>query len=73
MNDGTNFAIALILFWFAGLCMFVAFHPGGILVNGRQARNPVDVLRYIMEKANKGTGTSTSGDTSGSTTGTIGV
>jgi len=73
MSDGTNFAIALILFWIAGLCMFVAFHPGGIQVGGRQARNPADVLRYLMGLASKGAGQSTSADNApgtGDTTGT---
>ncbi len=48
MSDGTKFAIALILFWVAGVCFFVAFHPGGVMIDGRPAQNPVDVFRYLI-------------------------
>lgn len=54
MNNGTQFAVALILFWISGVSFFVAFHPGGIKVGGRPAQNPADVLRYFIELANKG-------------------
>ena len=54
MSDGTQFAIALILFWVAGLCFFVAFHPGGIKIGDRAAQNPVDVLRYLIGLATHG-------------------
>jgi hypothetical protein len=54
MSDGTYLAIALILFWMAGVALFVAFHPGGVEVNGKPAQNPADVVRYLISVAGKG-------------------
>lgn len=54
MSDGTYFAIALILYWLAGVALFVAFHPGGIKVNGKSAQNPTDVIKYLISLANSG-------------------
>lgn len=34
MTKGSRFAVALILFWLAFTCFYVAFHPGGIVVPG---------------------------------------
>lgn len=52
MDTGNaRLALALLLLWIAGVAFFAAFHPGGLIVNGKKAQNPADVLRYIMEKA----------------------
>jgi hypothetical protein len=51
-------ALALLLFWVAGVGFFVAFHPGGITKdNGDSAQNPVDVLKFLLAK--EGTGADT--------------
>jgi hypothetical protein len=54
VNDGTKFALALVILWLAGVALFVAFHPGGISVNGQPAQNPADVIRYFITLAGKG-------------------
>lgn len=34
MSKGARFALALLLFWIAFACFYVAFHPGGLLIPG---------------------------------------
>jgi hypothetical protein len=62
MGQGASGALALILFWIAFTCFFVAFHPGGIQVNGHAAQNPRDVILWLMQRI--ATGPSTPGTTS---------
>lgn len=56
MSGSSHFALALVLLWLAFLCFFVAFHPGGIQVNGHAAQNPADVIKYFMQKMAQGQG-----------------
>lgn len=42
--------MGLLILWLAFACFFVAFHPGGIHVNGRLAQNPSDVFKYLMQR-----------------------
>jgi hypothetical protein len=54
-NRGVMLALALLLFWVAGVALFFAFHPGGVkLSNGADAQNPVDVLKVLLEKGGIG-------------------
>ena len=54
-NRGVMLAIALLLFWVAGVAFFFAFHPGGVkLSDGSDAQNPVDVLKVLLEKGGIG-------------------
>lgn len=51
MNKGTAGAIGLILLWVAFACFFIAFHPGGLIMpNGKAARNPRDVIVWLMQR-----------------------
>lgn len=50
MSHSARFAISLVILWLAFACLFVAFHPGGVQVNGRPAQNPADVLKFGMQK-----------------------
>lgn len=59
MANSARFAISLVLLWLAFVCLFVAFHPGGVQVNGRPAQNPSDIIKYGMQKLSKGTEQST--------------
>lgn len=34
MPDSSRFALGLFLLWFACVCLFAAFHPGGLLMPG---------------------------------------
>lgn len=54
MGSGASGALALILLWLAFLCFFVAFHPGGIQVNGHDAQNPKDVILWLMQRVTTG-------------------
>lgn len=62
MNKGVSGALALILLWIAFAGFFVSFHPGGIADpmfvtkdNPKgQARNPVDVLLWLIKRATQG-------------------
>lgn len=62
MNKGVSGALALILLWIAFAGFFVSFHPGGISdpmfvtkSNPKgQARNPVDVLLWLIKRATQG-------------------
>ena len=62
MNKGVSGALALILLWVAFAAFFVSFHPGGITdpsfiteTNPKgQARNPVDVLLWLIKRATQG-------------------
>lgn len=62
MNNGASGALALILLWVAFAAFFVAFHPGGIadpmfVTPGNPkgfARNPVDVLVWLIKRATQG-------------------
>jgi len=55
MGKGAAGAIALILLWVAFASFFVAFHPGGITVNGHPAQNPRDVILWLMQRFATGT------------------
>jgi hypothetical protein len=47
--------MALLLLWIAFACFFVAFHPGGLVLdNGTQAQNPRDVILWFMERISEG-------------------
>ena len=48
-------ALALILLWIGLVSYFVAFHPGGIEINGHAAQNPRDVLLWLMQRLAQGT------------------
>lgn len=50
MGEGANGALGLLLMWIAFVCFFVAFHPGGLEVNGHKAQNPVDVIIWLMQR-----------------------
>lgn len=67
MSKSALFALAVVLLWIAGVCFFVAFHPGGLTVNGNPAQNPSDVLKYLIGIASTGnkTGATEAPDTSG--------
>lgn len=56
MNQGVAGALALILLWLSFAAFFVAFHPGGLTVNGKPAENPRDVILWFMQRAAQGTG-----------------
>lgn len=55
MHDAGKLAIGIILLWLAGLAFFVAFHPNGVTMpDGKAARNPGDVLKYIIAEVHGG-------------------
>lgn len=57
MSQSVRFAIALVVLWLAFASFFVAFHPGGLQVNGKPAQNPTDVFKYLIQRmANPSTG-----------------
>lgn len=70
MSKGSRFAAALVLFWIAFTCFYVAFHPGGIQVPGpdpqtkqgdtHPASNPSEVFKQVflnLAKKNQAGGT----------------
>lgn len=69
MNKGVTGALALILLWVAFAAFFVSFHPGGITdpmfvteTNPKgQARNPRDVLLWLIKRATQGAKTQGAG------------
>jgi hypothetical protein len=71
MSKGTTGALALILLWVAFAAFFVAFHPGGIKddifkAKGNpqgNARNPRDVLIWLIKRATSGASTTASDST----------
>lgn len=62
MSKSALFAIAVVLLWVAGVCFFVAFHPGGLSVNGNPAQNPADVLKYLIGIASTGNKSGAAGE-----------
>lgn len=69
MHDSSKLAIGIALLWAAGVAFFVAFHPNGVVLpDGKPAKNPSDVLKYLMWKARGGGegGGSSSGPNEGS-------
>jgi hypothetical protein len=68
VNKGAAGALALILLWVAFAAFFVAFHPGGIRDNMFKsdknplgtARNPRDVLIWLIKRGAEGTKTTAS-------------
>jgi len=57
MSQSAAGAVALLLLWLAFACFFIAFHPGGIEVNGHPARNPRDVILWFMQRVSHGADT----------------
>lgn len=55
-SNGTRLAIALILLWLAFFCFYVAFHPGGVQLDGHPAQNPTDVIKALIQNLGKGSG-----------------
>jgi hypothetical protein len=69
-NRGVMLALALLLFWAAGIAFFFAFHPGGVkLSDGSDAQNPVDVLKVLLEKGGIGASATADAQAAQSTTG----
>jgi hypothetical protein len=67
VKDATKLAIGIALLWIAGVAFFVAFHPNGVVMpDGNPAKNPQDVLKYLMWKARGG---GEGGDSSGQQSG----
>jgi hypothetical protein len=77
VNKGATGALALILLWVAFAAFFVSFHPGGIRDDMFKskgnpqgvARNPRDVLIWLIKRATQGASkadSSGSSDSSGS-------
>jgi hypothetical protein len=68
MNKGAAGALALILLWISFASFFVAFHPGGIrdpmfkTTDNPQgyARNPADVIVWLMKRAASGSSSTAS-------------
>jgi hypothetical protein len=54
VGQGASGALALLLFWLAFLGFFVAFHPGGLELNGHKAQNPRDVFLWLMQRVTEG-------------------
>lgn len=51
MDTGNaRLALGFLLLWVAGIAFFTAFHPGGIVVAGKPAKNPADVLQYLIAR-----------------------
>lgn len=48
MGGNARLALGFLLLWVAGVAMFAAFHPGGVMVEGKPAKNPADILRYLI-------------------------
>lgn len=59
MGKNAAGALALVLLWLAFAAFFVAFHPGGLELNGHAAQNPRDVVLWFMQRAAKGAPPST--------------
>jgi hypothetical protein len=55
MGKNAAGALALVLLWISLTSYFVAFHPGGIEINGHAAQNPRDVLLWLMQRLATGT------------------
>ena len=64
-NRGVMFAFSLLLLWVAGIAFFTAFHPGGVTDpdTGDPAKDPVDVIKFLMVKGGEGPGGTTTGGT----------
>lgn len=54
MNKGVAGALALVLLWIAFVAFFVAFHPGGLQIDGHPAQNPRDVILWLIRRAASG-------------------
>jgi hypothetical protein len=50
MSHSARFAISLVILWIGFACLFVAFHPGGVQINGRPAQNPSDITKFAVQK-----------------------
>lgn len=49
MSQGTKFAIALVLFFLAGVGFFVAFHPNGLTTSdGKPVENFSQVIAWYI-------------------------
>lgn len=44
MEGASHFAVGLLIFWFAAIAFFFAFHPGGVADIG----NPVDAIKWMI-------------------------
>jgi hypothetical protein len=46
VGDGTKLAIAILVFWFALVFFFFAFHPGGV----KDVSNPGQMLKHLVDE-----------------------
>jgi hypothetical protein len=59
MNGAAKFALGIVLLWLGMLAFFFAFHPNGVVLNGKKVSNPVEALQWLIQEFQKASGTST--------------
>lgn len=67
MNKGAAGGLALVLLWIGFVAFFVAFHPGGLQIDGHAAQNPRDVILWLIRRAASGPPQSAQGPVPGET------
>lgn len=58
MGDGARLAIAILILFLAMVAFFFAFHPGGVALDGKEVKNPGDILKFMFAEFDKGAGVS---------------
>lgn len=59
MNGAAKFALGIVLLWLGMLAFFFAFHPNGVVLNGKKVSNPVEALKWLIQEFQKVSGTAT--------------
>jgi hypothetical protein len=56
MNGAAKFALGIVLLWLGMLAFFFAFHPNGVVLNGKKVSNPVEALQWLIQEFQKASG-----------------
>jgi hypothetical protein len=67
MNGAAKFALGIVFLWLGMLAFFFAFHPNGVILNGKKVANPVEGLQWLIQEFQKASGAGPASTATGTT------
>lgn len=67
MNGAAKFALGIVFLWLGMVAFFFAFHPNGVVLDGKKVSNPVEALQWLIKEFQRVSGANASDQSSGTT------